>query len=136
MSVLSHPCQRPEVRRHYFVHGLAGRSKPSSRSLYARIKAIYWLLTTGYLSTLLMAKDLAIVLNNGRINSAVVTAMAAQKHRPILLYAEDVDQGARTRAAYDMQVAHFKPYREHTITMPFLSMFKPVGMGNSAAVSD
>ena len=83
-----------------------------------------------------MAKELAIVLNNGGINSAVVTAMAAQKYRPLMLYAEDADQGPRTRAAYDMQVAHFKPYREHTITMPFLSMFKPIGMGNAAAVSE
>jgi 7-cyano-7-deazaguanine synthase in queuosine biosynthesis len=83
-----------------------------------------------------MAKDLAIVLNNGSINSAVTAAMAAQKYRPVMLYCEDADQGPRTRAAYDMQVAHFKPYREHTLTMPFLSIFKPVGMGNSNAVSD
>ena len=25
------------------------------------------------------------------------------------------------RAAYDQQVAHFKPYREHTLPMPFLT---------------
>ena len=53
-----------------------------------------------------MAKDLAIVLNNGSVNSAVVTALAAQKYRPIMLHAE-VEQhpGSRVRAAYDQQVA-------------------------------
>src|SRR3954468_20286688 len=69
-----------------------------------------------------MAKDLALVLNNGSVNSAVVTALAAQKHRPILLYAEAMPQpGSRSRVAYDQQVAHFKPYREHTLQMPFLT---------------
>jgi 7-cyano-7-deazaguanine synthase in queuosine biosynthesis len=69
-----------------------------------------------------MAKDLAIVLNNGSLNSAVATAMASQKHRTVLVFAE-VEQGpgSRARAAYDQQVAHFKPYREHTIALPFLT---------------
>jgi 7-cyano-7-deazaguanine synthase len=67
-----------------------------------------------------VAKDLAIILNNGGINSAVATALAAQKYRPILLFAETGGATAgRSRAAYDQQVAHFKPYREHTISMPF-----------------
>jgi 7-cyano-7-deazaguanine synthase in queuosine biosynthesis len=69
-----------------------------------------------------LAKDLALILNNGSINSAVATAIAAQKHRPILLYAESMPQaGSRLRMAYDQQVAHFKPYREHTLQMPFLT---------------
>jgi 7-cyano-7-deazaguanine synthase len=69
-----------------------------------------------------MAKDLAIVLNNGSINSGVVTALAAQKFRPIMLHAEVVQQpGSRIRAAYDQQVAHFKPYREHTLPLPVLA---------------
>jgi 7-cyano-7-deazaguanine synthase in queuosine biosynthesis len=69
-----------------------------------------------------LAKDLALILNNGSINSAVTTALAVQKYRPILLYAESVAQpGSRTRMAYDQQVAHFKPYREHTLQMPFLT---------------
>src|SRR5829696_5126684 len=69
-----------------------------------------------------MAKDLAIILNNGGVNSAVATALAAQKYRPILLYAETAQaEGTRARAAYDQQVAHFKPYREHTLSMPFLA---------------
>src|SRR6266516_7207521 len=68
-----------------------------------------------------MAKDLAIVLNNGSINSAVTTAMAGQRYRLILLHAEVGEGGTRGRAAYDQQVAHFKPYREHSLPMPFLA---------------
>jgi 7-cyano-7-deazaguanine synthase in queuosine biosynthesis len=84
-----------------------------------------------------MAKDLAIILNNGSVNSAVVTALAAQKYRPVMLYVESVPQpGSRIRAAYDLQVAHFKPYREHTLSMPFLSTFQPMGMSNSASLTD
>jgi 7-cyano-7-deazaguanine synthase len=74
-----------------------------------------------------MAKDLAIILNNGSVNSAVATALATQKYRTILLFAEAGEQpGARARAAYDLQVAHFKPYREHTLPMPFLSLIQPM----------
>jgi 7-cyano-7-deazaguanine synthase len=80
-----------------------------------------------------MAKDLAIVLNNGSVNSAVVTAIAAQRYRPILLHVESVQQpGSRVRAAYDMQVAHFKPYREHTLPMPFLTLFQAAAAGSPA----
>jgi 7-cyano-7-deazaguanine synthase in queuosine biosynthesis len=76
-----------------------------------------------------MAKELAIILNNGSVNSAVVTALAAQKYRPILLHAETAQQsGGRARAAYDQQVAHFKPYREHTLAMPYFA-----GMGTDSA---
>ena len=73
-----------------------------------------------------MAKDLAIVLNNGGVNSAVVTALAAQKYRPVLVYAETAPGGApRARAAYDQQVAHFKPFREHTLAMSFVGTVEP-----------
>jgi 7-cyano-7-deazaguanine synthase in queuosine biosynthesis len=69
-----------------------------------------------------MAKDLAIILNSGSLNSAVATALAVQKYRPILLHGEMTSPvGTRMRVAYDQQVAHFKPYREHTLSMPFLS---------------
>lgn len=77
-----------------------------------------------------MAKDLAIILNNGSINSAVATALAAQKYRPVLLHAEVTQQpGSRVRAAYDLQVQHFKPYREHTLPMPYLSVVQASGNG-------
>src|SRR5688572_12830118 len=69
-----------------------------------------------------MAKDLALVLNNGSINSAVTTALAAQRFRTIMIYAETAPGAARSRAAYDQQVAHFKPYREHSLAMPYLAM--------------
>src|SRR5215212_1046058 len=91
-----------------------------------------------------MAKDLAIILNNGGVNSAVATALAAQKFRPILLYAETAQgEGTRARAAYDQQVAHFKPYREHTLSMPFVAAVDGhgaagagAGAGASAATAD
>jgi 7-cyano-7-deazaguanine synthase in queuosine biosynthesis len=83
-----------------------------------------------------MAKDLAIVLNSGSVNSAVVTGLAAQKFRPVMLYAEITPQaGSRSRAAYDQQVAHFKPYREHSLPMAYLAA---IGQPShpSAAVAD
>jgi 7-cyano-7-deazaguanine synthase in queuosine biosynthesis len=73
-----------------------------------------------------MAKDFAIVLNNGGINSAVATALAAQKFRPIMIYAESgQSSSARQRAAYDQQVTHFKPYREQTVTLPLVAAPNP-----------
>lgn len=69
-----------------------------------------------------MAKDLAVVLNNGGVNAAVSCALAAQKYRPVLIYVETSATGqSRARGAYDQQVAHFKPFREHTVAMPFLA---------------
>lgn len=83
-----------------------------------------------------MAKDLAIILNNGSVNSAVATALAAQKFRPILLHVEIAQQpGSRIRAAYDLQVQHFKPYREHTLPMPFLAPVQPASH-SAPVVSD
>jgi len=71
-----------------------------------------------------MAKELAIVLNNGTINSAVVTALAQQKYRPVLAYGEvePVEPTPRHRGAYDLQVGHFKPFREHTIPVPYFAL--------------
>ena len=84
-----------------------------------------------------MAKDLAIVLNSGNINSAVAAALAAQKHRVVFLHAEAAQQqqqqpGSRVRAAYDQQVQHFKPFREHTLAMPFLATLQPPGKPDPA----
>ena len=81
-----------------------------------------------------MAKDLAIVLNNGSINCAVATALAAQKYRVVLLHGEINPQPAsRLRAAYDQQVSHFKPYREHTLAMPFLTAVQNAGSRQPSA---
>ena len=69
-----------------------------------------------------MAKDLAIILNNGGVNSAVATALAVQRFRPVLVYAELAPGGTpAAKSAYDQQVAYFKPFREHTLAMPFFS---------------
>ena len=82
-----------------------------------------------------MAKDLAIVLNNGSLNSAVVTALAAQRYRLVLLHLEQADDAApRARAAYEQQVAHFKPYREHTLAMGFLTSLGGAAEPAAAAV--
>lgn len=84
-----------------------------------------------------MAKDLAIVLNNGSVNSAVVAALAAQKYRPVLLHIDLAQQaGARARAAYDQQVAHFKPYREHTLAMPYFASAGSDSDRRAASASD
>ncbi|MCC6239285.1 MAG: 7-cyano-7-deazaguanine synthase [Phycisphaerales bacterium] len=82
-----------------------------------------------------MAKDLAIVLNNGGVNSAVVTAMAAQKFRPILLCAEaGGSEVTRLRKAYEQQVEYFKPYREHTLAIPWqLTLTNPAAPVAGAA---
>ncbi len=81
-----------------------------------------------------MAKDLAVILNNGSVNSAVITAMAAQKYRLIMVFADLSGQsGGRIRAAYDQQVAHFKPYREHTVPMTFAASTQTQ---SAAAIAD
>src|SRR5215471_18819929 len=51
-----------------------------------------------------------------------------------MLYVESMNKeaGSRIRAAYDMQVAHFKPYREHTLPMPFLTTFHPAGASTTS----
>jgi hypothetical protein len=67
-----------------------------------------------------MAKDLAIILNNGSLNSVVASALAAQKFRPIFVFVETSNKpGSRAHAAYEQQMAHFKPYREHTVNILF-----------------
>jgi 7-cyano-7-deazaguanine synthase in queuosine biosynthesis len=69
-----------------------------------------------------MPKDLAIVLNSGSLNSAVATALAAQKYRPIMVLAElSAGPPTRRRAAFEQQVVSFKPYREHVVGLHFLS---------------
>jgi 7-cyano-7-deazaguanine synthase len=83
-----------------------------------------------------MAKDLAIVLNSGSINSAVASALAAQRYRLVLLHAEVGDGGTRSRAAYDQQVGHFKPFREHSLAMPFLATVRDPKSAAAALASD
>ncbi len=71
-----------------------------------------------------MAKELAIVLSSGGLHSAVAAAIAAQKYRPIMIHADGGTLSSpRARVAYDQQVAHFKPYREHALPLPYLATF-------------
>lgn len=85
-----------------------------------------------------MAKDLAIVLNNGSLNSAVATAVAAQKYRPIMVYGDPhpVDPPQRRKSAYDLQVAHFKPFREHTVPVQFMAVSRDRGQGQVSTATD
>lgn len=85
-----------------------------------------------------MAKDLAIVLNNGSVNSAVATSIAAQKYRPIMVYGDihPHETPLRRKAAYDLQVAHFKPFREHTIAMQFLAVSRDKAHGAMTTSTD
>jgi len=79
-----------------------------------------------------MPKDLAIVFSNGSVNSAVSAALAAQRYRIILMHAEVLPApSSRARNAYDQQVAHFKPYREHTLPMPYLANVQSTGPTSS-----
>jgi 7-cyano-7-deazaguanine synthase len=86
-----------------------------------------------------MAKDLAIVLNSGSLNSAVTTSLASQRYRVIMLHAElgtGAEAGSRLRAAYDQQVAHYKPYREHSIPMGWLAAMQEGKASAAALASD
>lgn len=84
-----------------------------------------------------MPKDVAIVLNNGSVNSAVATALAAQKYRVVMLYIESTAGGRpRARQAYEAQVAHFKPYREHTLPMSFLGNLEGATITSAAETVD
>ncbi len=68
-----------------------------------------------------MARELAIVLANGSLASAVTCSLAAQKYRTVLLLVETGPNAGRPGQAFDAMVQHFKPYRSHRVPMPFLS---------------
>jgi 7-cyano-7-deazaguanine synthase len=88
-----------------------------------------------------MAKDLAIVLNSGSVNSAVTTSLASQRYRVVMLHAEigagtGTETGSRLQAAYGQQVAHFKPYREHSLPMGWLAELQEPKSAAAALASD
>lgn len=68
-----------------------------------------------------MPRDLAIVLNDGSVNSAVITALAAQKYKPVMVHIESAPSMGRRGQAFDLQVQHFKPARSQRLAMPFLA---------------
>ena len=68
-----------------------------------------------------MARELAIVLANGSVQSTVACALAAQKYRPVLIFIESEPAMGRQGQAFDALVQHIKPYRSHRVPMHFLS---------------
>lgn len=81
-----------------------------------------------------MAKDIAIVLNNGGMNSLVATVLAGQRYRVVMLHAEYGGPTTGRQLAYSQQATFFKPYREHTLSMPFLSVAQFTGQSAAAAM--
>ncbi len=68
-----------------------------------------------------MAKDLAVVLCDGGLNSCVTAALAAQKYRLVMIHGLPAAAGySRRQSAFELLSAHFKPYRQHTIHAEFL----------------
>jgi len=73
-----------------------------------------------------MPKDLAIILHSGGLCSAVAAALAGQRYRIVLIHVEGFGPApARRKAVYDEQVGVLKPYREHTLALPFLNGLEP-----------
>jgi hypothetical protein len=68
-----------------------------------------------------MPKELAIVLSNGSLNSAVLAAIAQQQYRLIMIFCETAPNAGRPGQVFDQQVTHFKPYRTHRVPMHFLA---------------
>jgi hypothetical protein len=96
-------------------------------------------------------KDLAIILHDGSIESAVTTSLAAQRHRIAMIYVSDDSPGApRRRGAFDAQAAHFAaqktwitppinldPPKKEPSTTPLqqkmLATIAPIGLAAQAA---
>ncbi|MEM8874125.1 MAG: hypothetical protein AAGD32_07675 [Planctomycetota bacterium] len=78
-----------------------------------------------------MANELAIVLCSGGANSIVTTALAAQRHRVVMIHAERYERPSPQLTAFERQVEHFKPERAQTIVLPAAPPVEP-----SANVAD
>lgn len=68
-----------------------------------------------------MAKETAVILNSGSIASALVSSIAQQKHRLILLHVDTQSTPGKPTHFYELQQQHFKPFRHHRVNIPFLS---------------
>jgi 7-cyano-7-deazaguanine synthase len=68
-----------------------------------------------------MARELALVLANGSVQSTVAATLAAQKYRPVMVYAEPEASVGRPGQAFDALVQQLKPYRSHRVPMHFLA---------------
>ena len=68
-----------------------------------------------------MARELAVVLVNASLKSTVAYALAAQRHRVVLLNVETSANAtalAANQQRFDALVAHAKPYRSYRIALP------------------
>jgi len=67
-----------------------------------------------------MAKESAVVLANGSLNSSVILSLAAQKYRiiPVMLLVDP--PGSRAEQAFDQALLEVKPFRSHKLPMQFL----------------
>ena len=68
-----------------------------------------------------MPKAIAVVLSSGGLHSLVAAALASREYRIALLHLRD-GRGpeAQASAAFDKQVAHFKPIKSWNIELPYL----------------
>jgi hypothetical protein len=65
-----------------------------------------------------MAKELAVILNDGSIDAAVTTALAAQKHRVAMVHVVAADPAApRRRAAFESQATHFAAQKQWAVPL-------------------
>ena len=77
-----------------------------------------------------MAKDLAIILNNGSLNSAVVTTLAAQRYRPVMVYATALPEEG---AAMKLSVQDIIPLDKLRLNLASLVSIKVRLSGDSKA---
>jgi 7-cyano-7-deazaguanine synthase len=67
-----------------------------------------------------MAKAPALVLSSGGLHSLVTAALAAREHRVALLHVQDGRTTAKqAAAAFEKQVAHFKPLKAWSVDAPY-----------------
>ncbi|MEM6561516.1 MAG: hypothetical protein AAF656_07930 [Planctomycetota bacterium] len=78
-----------------------------------------------------MANELAIVLCSGGGNALVTAALAAQRHRVVLIHAQRQEHPSPQLTAFEKQVEHFKPERAQTIVLPAAPPVEP-----AAALTD
>ena len=83
-----------------------------------------------------MARELAVVLVNASLNSTVACALAAQRHRTVLLDIETSTNAAAVAAnqsRFDALVAHVKPYRSHRAALPAIAAARGDGASPTPA---
>ncbi len=78
-----------------------------------------------------MAKQKAVILSSGGLNSTVVTAMAQQEHAPAMLHVRFGHRaGDKEHALFLRQIENFSPQHHLVVDMPHF-----IAMGGNARVS-